>query len=100
MQENIYLSKWLILGCPPPTKNDTNYGKNCNGTCMNGNKGYSQLNLAWEACRHMSECTSIMKWTNGWFYLRRSIDVDVFATNIHSYTFQCGEYAILISLCS
>ena len=42
--------------------------------CINENKGYPNLNGAWDACKMISECTYIMRYTNGTFYLRKSDD--------------------------
>ena len=64
-----------------PTKNDLkNGGYGCRMTgvvhpgCINMNKAYETLDGAVSGCKNLHECTSIMKYINGKYYLRRADD--------------------------
>jgi len=62
-----------FAGCKPPSTYKSG-GYHCNGYCINGNQGISGLTAAWSKCGDMPECTRIMRYTNGLFYLRKAND--------------------------
>ena len=66
-------------------------GYHCrNDDCMNGNKFYPDLQTAWQKCGEINECSSIMKWTNGQFVLRRSNDIFDKNDKLKFVDYECG----------
>jgi len=79
--------------CSVPSEKDVNNGKHCppeNGIagCLNGNKGYTSLAAAWEACGKVTGCGFIMRYSNGNFYLRRLSDPDGAGAGLWGYTYK------------
>jgi len=60
--------------CDPPSPRFVDHGRGCHAPCMNGNRGYSTLAEAWEACGTMEECEHILMWNDKKYYLRRDSD--------------------------
>lgn len=84
----------IHLECPIPAKADVMYGKMCQPNCINGNKAYSTLKVAWDACKDIPECGFVMAWNDGKFYLRRSSDQNVESIPgkpRSGYFFRCGK---------
>lgn len=72
---------YAALTCPPPLHGFDLPHKGCRvdgdtSSCVAGNAHYSSLGGAWEACGKFQECSYIMRYTNGLYYLRRSGDRD------------------------
>jgi len=68
------VDKVLMYGsrvCMPAGVED---GKSCAGTCMNNNTAYSTKAKAETACVENPECTMILEWLDGTYFLRREAD--------------------------
>jgi len=79
------------VDCGPPARQDVNYGKNCPSnaaSCINGNVGYRTLAEAWERCGKVPGCGFVMRYVNGYFYLRRLSDPYVAFGGIWGYTYK------------
>lgn len=68
---------FAFANCPPPQVKYTLEAQQCaGGRCIRGGKGKGFLTFpeAWQACGLVENCSVIMRWRNGRYYLRRSTD--------------------------
>merc|ERR1719336_3363311 len=61
-------------------------------SCLSNDEHYYTLGEAWEACGRISECGIIMKYTDGYFYLRRHSDPDMEIAGSHSMLYTCRQH--------
>ena len=121
----IYHQIYFISECGPPKESikEANYGKRCPGNvgydqkkdphlellfsldaknpkCLNGNKGYTNLNKAWEACGKIPECGFIFKDMSNYYFLRRWSDPNLdpdklsLSTRFWGYNYDCRKYVL------
>lgn len=65
---------------PPPARFDLPQkgcpNDNSVSSCLANNADYASFAEAWAACGTLSECSFVMRWTSGKYYLRRASDPD------------------------
>mmetsp|Transcript_64537 Transcript_64537/g.123163 ORF Transcript_64537/g.123163 Transcript_64537/m.123163 type:complete len:253 (-) Transcript_64537:127-885(-) len=84
--------------CPmPAASNVMHNGKRCpdelfgssGSTCLNGNKAYTSMDIAWEACGKVHACGIIMQDADGLWYLRRFSDPDIMVKGVQMFAYTC-----------
>ena len=80
----------ILIECPPPNafRSGGLYCKDHN--CINGNKGYENLETAWHECKKVPECQKIMKWYDGRFHLRRANDIFILDKELSYVDYGCS----------
>ena len=58
----------------PAPYSELNGGFECNGPCIDGNREHSDIYSAWERCAVVTECTMVLKFSPGRFFLRKADD--------------------------
>merc|ERR1719330_1126365 len=90
--------------CDPPTSGFDLPHKGCpkendETSCVANDAHYRTLAEAWDACSRIAECGIVMKYTNGFFYLRRTSDPDREIAGATSMLYTCRREALAVSPC-
>jgi len=92
--------------CYPPASENFNLPhKGCpadgdSSSCVANDEHFQTLVEAWEACGRITECGIIMKYTDGYYYLRRRSDPDMDIAGSHSMLYNCKRHHWLEGCCT
>jgi len=83
--------------CSPPTRGFDLPHKGCPvendpSSCVANDAHYRTLEEAWDACSRIEECGIVMKYTDGYFYLRRRSDPDREIAGARSILYTCVKH--------